>query len=315
MEIVNSSNVIKYSIIIPHYNIPDLLGRCLRSIPDRDDIQVIVVDDNSPDNATYFDKIPELSRKNVEFYVTKAGLGAGHARNIGLGYAKGEWLVFCDSDDFFDIGFSSILDEYECDSNDIIFFNIKCCDCYNTSKIYENINMLKKYQETGDEIYLRVCYTEPWGKLIKRKLIVDNRIVFQETRAHNDLLFSVKSGLMAKSVLAVDKVLYYYVIREGSTGHQKGKESFEKLCDRVLAWYETQKFLDANGVNTSFYLPVRSCITALSQSIFTYLRVIWFAHKNNMNTIRILVDTLRVMYYHTKSNEYLTFHSMISKGL
>lgn len=95
--------MINYSIIIPHHNIPDLLGRCLRSIPEREDVQVIVVDDNSPGNENYLRDIPELSRKNVEFYITKDGLGAGHARNVGLSHAIGKWLVFSDSDDFLSI--------------------------------------------------------------------------------------------------------------------------------------------------------------------------------------------------------------------
>lgn len=50
-----------FSIIIPHYNIPDLLMRCLKSIPVSEDIQVIVVDDNSADADTYLDRYPELS--------------------------------------------------------------------------------------------------------------------------------------------------------------------------------------------------------------------------------------------------------------
>jgi len=50
-----------FSIIIPHKEIPDLLMRCLRSIPVSEDIQVIVVDDNSADADTYLDRYPELS--------------------------------------------------------------------------------------------------------------------------------------------------------------------------------------------------------------------------------------------------------------
>ena len=49
-----------YSIIIPHNDIPDLLMRCLNSIPVSEDIQVIVVDDNSADADTYLDRYPEL---------------------------------------------------------------------------------------------------------------------------------------------------------------------------------------------------------------------------------------------------------------
>ena len=51
-----------FSIIIPHKDIPNLLMRCLRSIPVSEDIQVIVVDDNSADADTYLDRYPELSR-------------------------------------------------------------------------------------------------------------------------------------------------------------------------------------------------------------------------------------------------------------
>ena len=51
-----------FSIIIPHKGIPDLLMRCLRSIPVSEDIQVIVVDDNSADADTYLDRYLELSR-------------------------------------------------------------------------------------------------------------------------------------------------------------------------------------------------------------------------------------------------------------
>ena len=51
-----------FSIIIPHKEIPDLLMRCLRPIPVSEDIQVIVVDDNSADADTYLDRYPELSR-------------------------------------------------------------------------------------------------------------------------------------------------------------------------------------------------------------------------------------------------------------
>ena len=87
-----------FSIIIPHYDIPDLLMRCLKSIPVSEDIQVIVVDDNSPDADTYLERYPELSRPYLEFIRTTKGGGAGYARNVGLDHAKGKWLLFADAD-------------------------------------------------------------------------------------------------------------------------------------------------------------------------------------------------------------------------
>ena len=71
---------INYSIIIPHKNIPQLLQRCLDSIPIRDDVQVIVVDDNSDTDKVNFDNFPKWKGKNYEYYLTKEGKGAGSFR-------------------------------------------------------------------------------------------------------------------------------------------------------------------------------------------------------------------------------------------
>ena len=88
-----------FSIIIPHKEIPDLLMRCLQSIPVSEDIQVIVVDDNSADADTYLERYPELLRPYLEFIRTTKGGGAGYARNVGLEHDKGRWLLCADADE------------------------------------------------------------------------------------------------------------------------------------------------------------------------------------------------------------------------
>lgn len=309
--------MINYSIIIPHYNIPDLLARCLRSIPERDDVQVIVVDDNSPGQESYLSSIPELSRKNVEFYPTKDGLGAGHVRNVGLSHAIGKWLVFSDSDDFFVDDFGKILDEYVNDEHDLIYFNIKSCDCYDTSKIYPDGNknhIFKKYYETGYDVYFRVCYTEPWGRIIRRSVVVDNAIEFQETKAHNDLLFAVKVGLSAEKVLVVDRPLYWYVIREGSLGHQKKAEPFEKVCDRMVAWNSTLEYMKQKGIKTNFFLPTWPCVKATKRNYKMYLGLLGFARRNRISPLRIVGGTIKyfIRKYFT-NGEGLKFINMLDE--
>lgn len=105
-----------FSIIIPHKDIPDLLMRCLRSIPVSEDIQVIVVDDNSAGADSYFKKYPEMSRSFWEFIRAPKNGGAGYARNIGLDRAKGKYVLFADADDFFTYCINDILDEYKNES-------------------------------------------------------------------------------------------------------------------------------------------------------------------------------------------------------
>ena len=102
----------KLNIIIPHHNTPALLQRCLDSIPDEDNISVIVVDDNSSPELVDFDNFPGRERTYTKVFFTKEGKGAGYARNIGLEHAEGEWVLFADSDDFFVSNFYEIVSNY-----------------------------------------------------------------------------------------------------------------------------------------------------------------------------------------------------------
>lgn len=305
------NDMINYSIIIPHFNIPKLLGRCLRSIPERGDVQVIVVDDNSPGNEKYLDTLPELKRKNVEFYVTKDGLGAGHARNVGLSHAIGKWLIFSDSDDFFDNSFSQILDEYVNDDHDIIYFGVKICDSDNPSHVHDT-DRFQSFHETGNEMCLRFGHAEPWGKIIKRSFVVENNIVFQEVKANNDLLFSVKAGFTADSIAVDERTLYWYGVREGSLGHHKGIEPFEKICDRVMAWRETLLFLEKIGIKTTMYLPYIPSKRLLKRPA-KYVKLLLFMRKNNVKWWLVLRDTVRYVYYSFFNVEALKLYNLITK--
>lgn len=97
MEKVN----ILYSIIIPHYNVPELLQRCLNSIPNLPSFQIIIVDDCSDGKIVDFRCFPGMERENVKCIFLKEKHGAGFARNLGLRYACGKWVLFADADDFF----------------------------------------------------------------------------------------------------------------------------------------------------------------------------------------------------------------------
>lgn len=74
----------RYSIIIPHYNIPDLLRRSLVSIPHREDVQIIVVDDHSSEQVLTELRVIEKDLPYVQFVYSEENKGGGHARNVGL---------------------------------------------------------------------------------------------------------------------------------------------------------------------------------------------------------------------------------------
>ena len=106
-------NIYNYSIIIPHKNTPDLLQCCLNSIPEGEDIQIIIIDDNSDPEIVDFSSFPGQNKKSG---------GAGFARNLGLQIAKGKWILFSDADDFFNDCLNTVLDVYIDDPADIVYF-------------------------------------------------------------------------------------------------------------------------------------------------------------------------------------------------
>lgn len=210
-----------FTIIIPHYNIPELLERCITSIPKRNDIQVIVIDDCSSVSTELhqtFEKIKLI--KNLELYYTSKGGSAGRARNIGLDHAKGKWLIFADADDFFDKSLNDIMDKYINAKEDIIYFNFHSTlseDISQKSTRESTYNyFFKQYEQDQKEENFRFLYSTPWGKMIKRNLVDEYKIRFDETRYANDVMFSVLIGCKAKKIQVINTPIYVLTERDGS---------------------------------------------------------------------------------------------------
>lgn len=206
--------MINYSIIIPHKNSADLLTYCLSTIPMRDDVQVIVVDDNSDPQKVDFGNFPQWGGRNYEYYLTKEGKGAGYARNVGLEHAKGKWVLFVDADDYLLPTLYDIFNEFVNSDADIIYFRPKAvmlkdrkspsnrADAYN--------NLIDEYFATRNEVKLRVRFFSPTCKFVKRELIEGNHIRFDEIKYSNDVLFAVKIGCAAK-IIQVSEQSYYMI--------------------------------------------------------------------------------------------------------
>ena len=81
-----------FSIIIPHRNSVNTLPRLFNSIPDRDDLEIIVVD-NSP---VPLKREQITTTRTFNLYYSEPNRGAGGARNVGIEQAKGKWFIFAD---------------------------------------------------------------------------------------------------------------------------------------------------------------------------------------------------------------------------
>lgn len=203
-----------FSIIIPHKNIPDLLRRCVSSIPQRDDVQIIIVDDNSDEDKVDFEHFPFLGTPNVTVVFDKSSKGAGHARNIGLGKAEGEWYIFADADDFFFYSINQAMDKCLKSTSDIIYYKSTNLDSntYQLGNIRSNItnnsvDAFLKGNANGEHL-IRMRHPAPWGKIIRAELVTKNSILFEEIPRANDYKFSYLCGYYAKKVEAYDISLY-----------------------------------------------------------------------------------------------------------
>ncbi|MCR5050240.1 MAG: glycosyltransferase family 2 protein [Paludibacteraceae bacterium] len=220
-----------YCIIIPHHNTPDLLARCVSSIPEREDIDVLVIDDNS--EAKYAQQITDIckQRSNITFIPTKEGLGAGFARNVGLKKAHSKWILFADADDYFLPDAWQYLDRHLNDIADIIFFHSTCRFSDTNEPGNRHIQLVSKIDafinnpNEKNEGILRFRYDEPWGKMIRTDMILNNRLSFEQTRWANDLHFSSLIGAHAKTIAADKHEIYCVTIAKGSLVHQHSLES------------------------------------------------------------------------------------------
>lgn len=209
---------IQFSIIIPHHNIPDLLQRCLDSIPDRNDVQILVVDDNSDPSIVDFSNFPGINRRNVDVYLTKEGRGAGYARNVGIENSKGEWLIFSDADDYFNTENLNKLLDGNYNEYDVVGWS---CKMEYKGNIVQHGRKIR-FDNQDVHPFLMV---EPWWKMVKRSFIIKNKIRFQESMVSNDLMYSMKVANACSCYYYFNDTIYYWVKREKSlSGGYQGKK-------------------------------------------------------------------------------------------
>ena len=207
---------IMFSVIIPHYRDFAGLKELIRSIPDRNDIQIIIVDDNSyPDTQDVYDYIGSFNRPDIQLlYNDKNKRGAGSCRNIGISKAKGKWLIFADSDDFFTDNAFEAFDSKKDSTDDYIHFHMTSINLPDrtpgTRQLQDeyHLNRFCRRPTYYNELNLRYNIDSPCAKMVNHRFVSDNGIVYGETRWGNDTMFAVQCGYYAKHVGTSKETVY-----------------------------------------------------------------------------------------------------------
>lgn len=283
-----------YSIVIPHKNTPKLLQRCLNSIPYRDDIQIIIIDDDSDSSYVDFKKFPGYNRKNVEIYFTKEGKGVGYARNIGLQKAKGKWLLFADSDDFFNPNFLNALDKYKDSTEEIIYYLATSVESNSLQKSTRHLYLLK----TRKKYYKKLRYNkikakdqliyknwEVWAKMFNRNFIEKNNLIFDEERIGEEALFVIKAGELSKNYSVDDFPLYCITYRKDSLCFSLDNEN--DFDERFMAKTRINTYLKKVKKDKFTIDLDKDLLESYNYGGATKMKEIMKIIKNNGNKIRL----------------------------
>ncbi len=237
------------SIVIPHFNESQLIEKLLASIPSDENIQTIIVDDKS--ELFHLRAIELLKNKyNFEFYQNDKIKSSGLCRNIGIQKAKGKWIIFADSDDYFIDGFYNTLINYFDSKNEIIFFTPtsryidtdKFADRHlSFQKIIRNY-LLDKSKK--NELMLRYNFISPWSKMIKKEFLDNHNIRFDEGPiGAEDVMLSTQIGHFMKIFDVCDHAIYCRIVRHGSITRVFNEDQFDI---RLHARVSRIKFLNTN---------------------------------------------------------------------
>lgn len=287
---------ITYSFIIPHKNCPDLLQRCVDSIPVRDDVQIIVVDDNSDEG-----KKPSLKGlKNIQVILLDAdhSKGAGRARNVGLEHAKGKWLIFADADDYYNQNeLLKILNKYQNDdSTDLVYLNACVFDEAGNTRPYKTEVLFSNYSKgiVGAEGHLRYSLWTPWSRMVKRSLVDSNVIRFDELPACNDKMFCLYCSRYAKQIAVEELVVYnYYKPKNGSiTDRQRNNLMLDGLLDVRGKTIELYTEVDYCPIPTFFELAFFS---KYSRGLKLSVLFVKYREKLNKYNQSMVKDMLRYL--------------------
>ena len=268
-------NDISISIIIPFYNSEQYLKKCLDSLLNQSfkNIEIICIDDSSTDNSYNILKEYQKKDKRIRLYKQKHS-NAGNARNVGIKKAKGKYLLFLDSDDFFEKSLCQTAYYYADYSDaDILLFGAYKYDDKTKIKAemtgmlsieYTPLNKVFNPVEVKEHLY-HLTSSAPWSKLFKKSFIVKNKIFFQSLPNANDVYFTRISMTLSKKIFAVNKPLVYYRVNHGNSTQ---KNKYKDPLAFIRAYKKVKETLENKNLFETYYQTYMNVL--ITEIVYNY---------------------------------------------
>ena len=236
-------NALILSIIIPVYNLENYIERCLRSILNAElsSFEIICINDGSQDDS--YNLLLNIAKQNDNIRViTGDNKGVSSARNTGISAAKGDYIWFIDGDDY--------LEAKRVNETLLALKSHPDIHCINFDYVNEtNLHISKNTNFKGGGIYnienfIQHIYNNkgmPWAFILKRELITDNNVLFDERmRYYEDEQFIYKLLSFAKLVTSNSVVVYHYIIRP--TSALRIADFQDRLNDAIIIYSDLIEF-------------------------------------------------------------------------
>ncbi len=279
----------KVSVIVPVYNVEKYLEKCLDSLVNQTfkDYEIIIVNDGSLDNSEKIIKEYEKKYNFIKVYKKKNG-GLSSARNYGLKYASGEYILFVDSDDYVEKNMIELMyEKMLSDSSDI-------CVC-EFNYIYDN-KIVRSYSNLDytDDLKKKYLLTPPMAciRMYKKNLLDKN--LFKEGIYYEDLEFTPKLVLLVNRISYINEALYNYVIHSDSIMRQK--KFNEKLYDIYNVLDSNYNYLYKYYIDEVEYMYIIHLLRTASLRFLDY--------KEGRSEIKKIVSIMKEKFPNWNKNVY-----------
>lgn len=257
----------KLSFIIPVYNREKTIGETLDSIVGQidDNIEIVIVNDGSTDKTeSVINQYIKKYEKNISYY-KKDNEGVAATRNFGIMHAKGEYIIFVDSDDYIEKNFIEKINVYLNQNYDVIKFKAQCVD--------ENKQLLTKIdgpvfeKVTGEEGFNKLVFLDnlidsPCVYVFKKEIFIKNTLFFRVGTEHEDFGLIPLILLLAKSMISINFYGYNYVQTNDSiTRNNNYKKTIKKFEDALLHYDNMLQFIKKINISKETQRNVKTYYT------------------------------------------------------
>lgn len=206
----------KLSVVIPVYNSEKYIERCVVSLMEQtlQEIQYIFVNDSTPDDSlAIIERVLEnypQRRNDILILSNDINSGPSATRNKGMMYARGEYIAFCDSDDFVEQDMYEVLYK-SADGDDLVFCDINIVESNSHQYMYKIYTECYNDKSEFTKKFIVSKWTPLINCIIKRNLITRYEIKLpKHIKYCEDFYFMIKAIFYANSIRKVNRPLYYY---------------------------------------------------------------------------------------------------------